>query len=63
MTFPVFFAFSAGALATSLLVLIAPGAFYIFLITALFLCLFGVAHYFGRSLREYRASDVDGDDG
>lgn len=56
-TFPVFFAFAVGALVMGLLIWIAPGAFYIFFISALFLSVFGVAHYFGRSLREYRSGD------
>lgn len=56
-TFPVFFAFAFGALLMGMLILMLPGAFYIFLVTAVFLSVFGVAHYFGRSLREYRSSD------
>ena len=56
-TFPVFFALAIGALVMGLLIWIAPGAFYVFLISALFLSVFGVAHYFGRSLREYRNSE------
>lgn len=57
-TFPVFFAFAVGALVMGLLIWIAPGAFYVFLISALFLSVFGVAHYFGRALRAYREEDV-----
>jgi hypothetical protein len=59
-TFPVGFAFALGALVMALLVWIAPGAFYIFLVSAVFLTVFGVAHYFGRSLREYRSGDDEG---
>ncbi len=56
-TFPVFFAFALGALLMGMLIWIAPGAFYIFLVTAVFLSVFGVAHFFGRSFREYRDAD------
>ena len=56
-TFPVGFAFALGALVMGMLTWIAPGAFYIFLVTAVLLSVFGVAHYFGRSFREYRSSD------
>jgi hypothetical protein len=56
-TFPVFFAFAIGTLIMGLLIWIAPGAFYIFLIGALFFTVFGLAHYFGRALREYRSED------
>jgi hypothetical protein len=61
-TFPVFFAFALGALLMGMLIWIAPGAFYIFLVTAVFLSVFGVAHFFGRSFREYRDTD-DTDEG
>lgn len=56
-TFPVGFAFALGALLMGMLVWTAPGAFYIFLVTAVFLSVFGVAHFFGRSFREYREAD------
>lgn len=56
-TFPVFFAFALGALLMGMLIWIAPSAFYIFLVTAVFLSVFGVAHLFGRSFRDYRADD------
>lgn len=59
-TFPVGFAFALGALIMGLLVWVAPGSFYVFLIGAFFLTVFGIAHYFGRSFREYRAGDDDG---
>lgn len=59
-TFPVFFAFATGALLMGALVWIVPGAFYVFLVTALFLTIFGVMHFFGRSLREYRSGDDEG---
>jgi VIT1/CCC1 family predicted Fe2+/Mn2+ transporter len=58
-TFPVFFAFAIGALVMGLLVLIAPRAFTVFLIGAVFLSVFGVAHFFGRTLRGYRSNDAD----
>jgi fatty acid desaturase len=58
-TFPVFFAFAIGALVMGVLVLIAPAAFTIFLIGAVFLTVFGVAHFFGQSLRAYRDEDED----
>jgi hypothetical protein len=58
-TFPVFFAFAIGALVMGLFVLIAPRAFTVFLIGAVFLCVFGVAHFFGRSLRAYREDDEE----
>jgi hypothetical protein len=53
----VFFAFAGGALLMGILVWIAPAAFYVWLVTALFFTVFGIAHFFGRSLREYRAND------
>ena len=58
-TFPVFFAFAIGALVMGLLVLIAPAAFNVLLIGAVFLTVFGVLHFFGRSLRAYRDEDED----
>jgi VIT1/CCC1 family predicted Fe2+/Mn2+ transporter len=58
-TFPVFFAFSVGALVMAFLVLVAPSALYIFLIGAVFLTIFGVMHFFGRSLRAYREESDD----
>ena len=58
-TFPVFFAFALGLLVMGMLVWIAPAAFYIFLVTAVFLSVFGVTHMFGRQLREYRDADND----
>jgi hypothetical protein len=61
-TFPVGFAFVLGALVMGMLTWIATGAFYIFLVTAVFLSVFGIAHYFGRTFREYRSSDVDADE-
>ena len=60
-TFPVLFAFAIGALVMGVLVLIAPGAFTVFLVGAVFLCVFGVAHFFGRSLRAYRDEDAKED--
>ncbi len=42
-----------------LFIWIAPGAFYVFLVTAVFLSVFAVAHYFSRSLRAYREEDED----
>ena len=56
-TFPVGFAFALGALLMGMLTWIAPGAFYIFVISAFFLSVFGLAHYFGRALRDYRSAD------
>ena len=58
-TFPVFFAFAIGALVMGLLVLMAPAAFTVFLISAVFLTVFGIAHFFSRSLRAYRDEDED----
>jgi len=58
-TFPVGFAFVLGAFVMAGLILIAPGAFYILLVTALFFLIFGIAHYFGRALRDYRRNDEE----
>ena len=49
-TFPVFFAFAVGALAMALLTALAPWAFPAFLIAAVFLLAFGLAHVATRVL-------------